>query len=1755
MSPFKDLFISYGRRESLNFVARLHQRLKRLGVEAWFDKVNIPDGEDYAARINHGIESAHNFVFVLAPRALTSPYCLVELEYARILGKRVIPLNQMVIFSTEPHPLSAGDLAMLAGFYGHHGLTDPGLATTQDVIDRSIALIGRTDWLDSKEKVRDEDCTEIAMWAQEYENFWHRHEDMAYLDEVEIPVYGRPVDTLDSVVERIQIVLERHRAHTERHTDILARALHWSRNQRSGQYLLVGRERETAEQWLLTEFEHGEQPPCRVTNHQAEYVCECVKNANNLMTDVFLGHAEANRDSMRTLRDFLHHRLYTVWTNQTDIQSGAAFAQAIQRGIEEADQFVFLISPQSLKSEYCQQEWRHALALNKRVLCVLVAPVDLAQLPEPIRALQFIDASGSADPWDGEAGQKLLAALGNCRDYHHRHKVLLAAALKWERNDFNPSLLPRGHQLEFFEAWLKVAQRHPTHPALEIQERYVREGSIRPGGLSQEVFISYSRTDSDFARKLNDALQTQGKTTWFDQESIPPGANFQHEIEQGIANADNFLFILSPAAVQSPYCAQETEFAARLGKRFVTLLHRPVDPAALPPDLAQVQWLDFADPESFEADFRELVRALDIDREHVQAHTKWLQQAAEWKERGRSTDLLLRGDEYVLAAKWLEATDEEAKQPAATSLQRAYLAASERAIAAANQAKKRAEIRLRGLLTASVVGLIIACVSAVFAWRYYAQASKQADSLLVQRLSQEAKNRRQDAPQLSLHLAVAAYQLEQRLASDERSAETVLREVAQQPLGRMWIPPSEVTRIDQVAISDDGQWLATAERFRPPAPKSFWGRDEAPPPERPRVRAWTPEHPRARTWPLAATKLAFGPEHRLAIADEGGDLWLWWPGEPTPLRVAEALGAITALAFDASGLQLAIGTLGDGVRVLSLKRVEPPPPAPAKRPFPAVRALSFAPDGRWLAALGADRTVGLWPAARPAPIWLNRAGVAATTPLDLSWQPEEGARRPLWRDYPRAAFAPPLLFQHREIVALARHPRMPWLATVDKNGQLDLWNIGHRNPFSAPDGWRASREDGPLAATESLPVTWNDEQLQPTFPAPTGLHRFAEPPRQLTFSADGQHLLALSGDTQLQVWQPSVWLNLRRALEGHRAAVTRLALDGTDQNLQLLSADAEGGVRWWPLAHLHPARHARTMDLSSPALVGFDPGHQPVILRQQTLWRNDPADIASRDAHIHLEQCRQANHESDTEHHCRQAIERFRQAKRPLEEGDAQLLLASWFFRQGDHEGAARLARQALVTFHPTRDDSRIANALRHLAMVERQRQHWDDAIRYAQASIQTYQRGGDPAGVQLATELLGQSHLAAGQFARAADELATVLASADRAREPYRAAYLLNQIGNARLKNHELDAAEQALRASLELAKPLQANDVLDSAYRLLETLHGQRGQPEQAAMYRALRQALANTLHCLPAASESLDANPTERLLPLFPAHHPTQTLPLGPMDAMRFNSRNRLLLVAGAELAQWEMGSNQVINRHRFQYPIAALAPVAADQWRVALAPGNVARLRIPSTGDMSGETELPFQRENWHSDWRGWFATHGSANPSTSRAELELQLGGGETGGGRVMQALSKTLQVEWAGSPPRLRAWRLTADHKRPLPAPEIDAESLAGITQLALDPAGEWLAAGHHDGWVMLWSIARGGPPVYLPDALRHPVSALAFSPDGQWLAGAGRQVKLWPIPPNLIIEHVCQAAGKPLDHETRKSYLGDDRSIPGCDPRVLEEP
>ena len=90
----------------------------------------------------------------------------------------------------------------------------------------------------------------------------------------------------------------------------------------------------------------------------------------------------------------------------------------------------------------------------------------------------------------------------------------------------------------------------------------------------QDAFISYGRADSkQFAKSLNDLLVKRDYTVWFDFEDIPLGVDYQKQIDDGINKADNFLFIISPHSVNSPYCRLEIELALKHNKRIIPLLH------------------------------------------------------------------------------------------------------------------------------------------------------------------------------------------------------------------------------------------------------------------------------------------------------------------------------------------------------------------------------------------------------------------------------------------------------------------------------------------------------------------------------------------------------------------------------------------------------------------------------------------------------------------------------------------------------------------------------------------------------------------------------------------------------------------------------------------------------------------------------------------------------------------------------------------------------------------------------------------------------------------------------------------------------------------------------------------------------------------------------------------------------------------------------------------------------------------------------
>ncbi|MCA1995287.1 MAG: toll/interleukin-1 receptor domain-containing protein, partial [Coleofasciculus sp. S288] len=546
MTNLFDAFISYGRADSKAFATKLHARLLEAGFKVWFDQNDIPLGVDYQNQIDDGIEKTHNFLFLIAPHSVNSPYCGKEIELAIQRNKRIIPLLH-------------------------------------------VEQINQETWQQRNPKGTDEEW-EAYKAKGLHTSFQNMHPTISKINWV---YFREGIDDFDAAFTGLINLFHRQADYVQQHTQILAKALEWERHQKQHSYLLIGEERQQAQSWLKRRFK-DEQPPCAPTDLHCEFISESTKNANNLLTQVFISHSEKDNVMVEKIGKSLMREGLTIWTNRTDIKTGTEFQDEINQGIEQADNVVYLISADSIQSKYCQDELAHAFAHNKRIISLLIESIDIEQLLPQIRALQFIDFTGCEDAEKYRiATDKLLKALNQDTYYYEQHKFLLVKALKWLRQNRNPSILLRGYNLQHTEAWLKAAKVRTEHPPLPLHEEFIAESTNQPTESSLEVFVSYSRADSDFARKLNEALQLQGKTTWFDQESIASGTDFQQEIYRGIENSDNFLFIISPRSVNSLYCASEVEYAQKLNKRFVTVLHRQVSVKELHPALASIQWIDF----------------------------------------------------------------------------------------------------------------------------------------------------------------------------------------------------------------------------------------------------------------------------------------------------------------------------------------------------------------------------------------------------------------------------------------------------------------------------------------------------------------------------------------------------------------------------------------------------------------------------------------------------------------------------------------------------------------------------------------------------------------------------------------------------------------------------------------------------------------------------------------------------------------------------------------------------------------------------------------------------------------------------------------------------------------------------------------------------------------------------------------------------------------------------------------------------------
>lgn len=727
-----------------------------------------------------------------------------------------------------------------------------------------------------------------------------------------------------------------------------------------------------------------------------------------------------------------------------------------------------------------------------------------------------------------------------------------------------------------------------------------------------DVFISYSRGDGDFVRRLHTALAEAGRDAWVDWEDIPLTARFLAEIYEAIEAADTFIFVISPDALASDYCRLEIAHAAALNKRLVPVVRRDAPAEQVPAALAELNWIFLREGDDFAATFQALLAALDTDLPYVKAHTRLLTRAMEWERRDHNPSLLLRGQDLRGAEELLAGAGPE-QTPAPTSQQRQYALASRRA-------EQRSQRTWRGALS---VGLATALVLAGFAWAQRIQASAARDRAQAQaRIAQSrelalaAEGQLGPDPERGVLLAMAAARL-----SPTAEATAVLRRALVASHVRMTLHTGADT-VTRAAFSQDGRRLLTT------------GTDGA-------IRLWdaaTGEQLRELTGHIGTVRSAvFSADGSMIVSGgDDGTVRAWDLSGSGHRILGDQLGVIHGVAISPDGRLVAAGLESRRALIWDLRSDLATPLALRGRADEdyTVASVAFSPNSRQLVTAGEYRLARIWDARSGAEVNQLKLDTDLGLSLTSAAFSPSGALVVIAGDLGVAYLWEPATRKARELrghsdalTDAAFSPDGALIVTASRDRTARIWRVdtgetiaelaGHGSAVTSaqfsPDGLRVltASEDGtarawaavPAAALPELKGAAVAEAYWPAIPAvsPDGrtyavgdqgsrgsndvlirerrggavvrrLSGLTRPPHLLAFSADGTRLVGTESSQAARVWDVASGVTIA-VLNGDtgviasvdiRADGRRVVTGGQDDGMiRLWDAESGAQLRQW----------------------------------------------------------------------------------------------------------------------------------------------------------------------------------------------------------------------------------------------------------------------------------------------------------------------------------------------------------------------------------------------------------------------------------------------------------------------------------------------------------------------------------------------------------------------------------------------------------------
>lgn len=208
------------------------------------------------------------------------------------------------------------------------------------------------------------------------------------------------------------------------------------------------------------------------------------------MARIFVSYSRKNKDFCRQITNELQKHDLDFWVDWEGIPPTVDWMKEIEKGIEEADTFLAIVSPDWISSKVCLEELNIAVKNGKRLIPVVPCDIVWNEVPSTLAKLNFIFFTEAFD-FNGQL-DKLFTALDTDYDWLKTHRRLQVKALEWERANKENGFLLRGRDLENAEQQISINATKDPHPT-DIQRAYVlksRQETTRQRRITSSFLIA-----------------------------------------------------------------------------------------------------------------------------------------------------------------------------------------------------------------------------------------------------------------------------------------------------------------------------------------------------------------------------------------------------------------------------------------------------------------------------------------------------------------------------------------------------------------------------------------------------------------------------------------------------------------------------------------------------------------------------------------------------------------------------------------------------------------------------------------------------------------------------------------------------------------------------------------------------------------------------------------------------------------------------------------------------------------------------------------------------------------------------------------------------------------------------------------------------------------------------------------------------------------------------------------------------------------